>query len=84
MNMQEVRNFVLALDANELQEFADWVKSAAKFTTQITLRKGMPVQFTTRSGNIMQGTIMRINKNTASVSTPQGKWRVGLSLLRKV
>lgn len=48
-------------------------------------RVGNQVQFMSSEGELVIGTIVRINKKTISLVTPEGvRWKVSPSLLRKL
>ena len=57
----------------------------ARSTVQLAqFTEGDLVQFTTREGTVKQGTVVRLNKKTASLLTDDGQhWTVSPALLRK-
>jgi len=51
-------------------------------TVARTLVVGDPVQFTGRRGNVVQGTVSKVNTKTVVVDTVnQGRWKVTASML---
>jgi len=48
-----------------------------------SFNKGDKVKFTTRSGEIITGTVAKINQKTVTVNTPNSTWKVSGSLLKK-
>jgi hypothetical protein len=63
------------------------IRSARQLTqlTQLTqFSVGMRVEFTTDDGRVIDGMISRLNRQTATVVSASGNWRVSPSLLRVV
>lgn len=49
----------------------------------VSFRVGDKVQFKSRSGQIITGTVQKINQKTVSVNTPTSNWKVSASLLQR-
>ena len=49
----------------------------------VRFAKGDKVTFTTRSGEVITGTVARIHQKTVTVNTPNSQWKVSGSLLRR-
>ncbi len=49
----------------------------------VRFAKGDKVKFETRSGEIITGTVARINQKTVTVNTPISQWKVSGSLLKR-
>lgn len=49
-----------------------------------SFRKGQRVQFPTKSGRMLEGKIVRVNRKTCTVRTASGEYRVGPGLLEEV
>ena len=49
----------------------------------VRFAKGDKVSFDTRSGEVITGTVARINQKTVTVNTPNSQWKVSGSLLRR-
>lgn len=48
----------------------------------MSFRRGQTVIFKSKSGQVMRGTIEKINTKSVDVTTPLGKWRVSPSVLQ--
>ena len=58
---------------------------AAKSLTQLArFSVGMVVEFDTDDGRTVSGTVARLNRQTATIVTASGRWRVSPSRLRVV
>lgn len=73
-NLEDLREAqsALAVRFRELQS-----RAAHSFS------KGDKVKFTTRSGEIITGTVAKINQKTVTVNTSNSTWKVSGSLLKK-
>lgn len=60
------------------------IRSAKQLTALARFSVGMTVEFETDDGRIIRGSIARLNRQTATVVGPSGRWRVSPSLLRIV
>lgn len=58
------------------------IRSARSLTQLARFCVGMVVEFDTDDGRTISGTVARLNRRTATVVTPSGRWRVSPSLLR--
>jgi hypothetical protein len=60
------------------------IRSARQLTALARFSVGMAVEFTPEDGRVIRGTISRLNRQTATVLSPEGQWRVSPSLLRAI
>lgn len=58
------------------------IRAARHLVALADLAVGMAVEFTTGDGRTLSGTIVRLNRQTATVATPLGSWRVSPAMLR--
>ncbi len=58
------------------------MRSARSLTQLARFSVGMIVEFDTDDGRTISGTVARLNRRTATVVSPSGRWRVSPSLLR--
>lgn len=58
------------------------IRSARSLTQLARFSVGMVVEFDTEDGRTISGTVASLNRRTATVVTPSGRWRVSPSLLR--
>lgn len=76
---------IFECNETELREAGNLLKSAWSIRQQkatATLAVGQRVEFDSRKGMKVTGTIIKVNQKTVSVSTDQGTWKVSGSLLR--
>ena len=50
----------------------------------VRFAKGDKVSFETRSGEIVTGTVARVNQKTVTINTPTSQWKVSSTLIRRV
>lgn len=60
------------------------MRSAKSLTQLARFSVGMRVEFDADDGRIVNGTVARLNRQTATVVTESGRWRVSPSRLRVV
>jgi hypothetical protein len=60
------------------------MRSAKSLTQLARFSVGMLVEFDTDDGRTVNGTVARLNRQTATVVTASGRWRVSPSRLRVV
>jgi hypothetical protein len=60
------------------------MRSAKRLTQLARFSVGMLVEFDTDDGRTVTGTVARLNRQTATVVTASGHWRVSPSRLRAV
>src|SRR6266851_262167 len=60
------------------------LRSAKRLTQLARFSVGMLVEFDADDGRTMNGTVARLNRQTATVVTAAGRWRVSPSRLRAV
>jgi hypothetical protein len=60
------------------------MRSAKSLTQLARFSVGMLVEFDTDDGRTVNGTVVRLNRQTATVVTASGRWRVSPSRLRVV
>jgi hypothetical protein len=60
------------------------IRSAKSLTQLAKFSVGLIVEFDTDDGRKMSGTVVRLNRRTATIMTASGRWRVSPSLLRVV
>jgi len=90
MNIQMINTEILngTWTNAELMSMTDAVKFARKRLTErnkATLRVGDAVNFTsTRTGQMVTGTVVKIAIKYVTVRTVQGLWRVPANMLNKV
>jgi hypothetical protein len=73
------------LDLNRrIVERLNLIRSARNLTRLANFSVGMTVEFQTDDGRTIRGTIARLNRQTATIVSTQGQWRVSPSLLRPV
>ena len=58
------------------------LRSAKQLTQLARFTVGVAVEFGTDVGQTLSGVIARLNRQTATVVAPSGRWRVSPSLLR--
>jgi hypothetical protein len=77
-----------SLSNDELNQIADAIRFARSQLTQQNRRSlviGTKVKFSnTKTGQTMTGTIDKMALKFATVTTPQGRWRVPASMLEAV
>ena len=88
MSAFEITNSILhgSFTAEEIRAMSQAVSIKFKEMQRVaTIRfaKGDKVKFETRSGEIITGTVARINQKTVTVNTPNSQWKVSGSLLRR-
>jgi hypothetical protein len=84
--MQEVRDYILRHATNEeLSEIIDYVKlrrQALSRQTTRALSRGVTVSFTSsRTGQLVTGTVEDIKIKNVIVATAQGRWKVPANML---
>lgn len=60
------------------------IRSAKSLTRLARFSVGMMVEFEPEPGRVLRGSIARLNRQTATVVTPTGPWRVSPTLLRRI
>lgn len=73
-NLEDLREAQNALNAR----FRELQRRAA-----VSFRIGDKVQFKSRAGLMVTGTVTKINQKTIQVNTPTSNWKVAASLLQK-
>ena len=75
-----------SFSAEEIRSISDAVSYKFKEMQRratIMFAKGDKVKFETRSGEVIVGTVARINQKTVTVNTPNSQWKVSGSLLKR-
>ena len=86
MTVNEIFGEAMKLSAKDQKELYNklgtWIKSSA----QASFRKGDKVRFTSSKGEVISGTVTRVNQKTVSMRCDDGihGWRVSPTLLEKV
>lgn len=65
-------------------ERLQFIRSAKHLTQLARFSVGMTVEFEREDGSTVRGSIARLNRQTATVVGPSGRWRVSPALLRIV
>jgi hypothetical protein len=61
-----------------------FIRSAKQLTQLTRFTVGRTVEFSMEDGRVIRGSIARLNRQTATVVAPSGRWRLPPSLLRIV
>lgn len=87
MNVKTINSAIIGgtWTNEELSSMIDAVKFArARLANQVkcTIRKGASVKFTSsKTGMVVAGTVEKVAIKFATVSTPQGRWKVPMNML---
>lgn len=86
--VRDAAQLINTMNSEELEEIVTEIKQRrtrlARQTTR-SLRKNSTVQFTTRTGRPVTGTVTKVNPKTVIVhEAGYGKWKVSASLLTVV
>lgn len=90
MDIKQVNSAIMFGDFtnDELNSIIDAVKfrrASMQKTARFTLRVGSPVRFTsTKTRQVVQGTITKVAQKYATVSTQAGLWKVPMNMLETV
>jgi hypothetical protein len=81
-------NGVQTLDMDQLRELqtllnARWnlLRKQKAAAASASFSKGMSVQFKDKTGMVIEGTVLKINRTSISVTTEFGRWNVHPNLL---
>lgn len=72
---EEIKSFVQAIN---------YKMKEAQSRAVYSFRIGDKVSFTTRSGELIKGTVSKINQKTVTVNTSTSTWKVSGTLLKKI
>ena len=81
---RELASIYATLDRDEMHEASELLRLYASKWDRDTARQftiGMPVSFRDRAGEIVTGTVTKVNKKTVAVQVGMVRWKVSPGLL---
>tara|TARA_Y100000385_G_C13078478_1_gene632620 strand:- start:1005 stop:1271 length:267 start_codon:yes stop_codon:yes gene_type:complete len=87
VDMNTAINQVRNMDSAQLNEMIAEIKLRRNYISSTTARslvKGAKVQFTGRGGEVVTGTVTKVNQKTVVVDAGVIKWKVTASMLTQI
>ena len=86
VTVKQIQKLIDSLETTSDLNMVGQILKARHSTVQclvgMSFRKGQSVMFTSKSGQVVRGTVAKINAKSIDINSPIGKWRVSPSMLK--